>query len=115
MKVAFVTLDGVVVEGPPKALPSSEPLPRQGVRLPRNRSGCGRERLRAAHVAQGRVREPDQEVQAEEVGGGEERVLAQQVQEAPHQVGEGGRELSRTGPAGLLSTRLHGDNIGIGS
>jgi hypothetical protein len=53
---------------------------------------------------------------AEEVGGGEECVLAESVQEAPDQVGEEeGRELPWARPAGLLNHGLSEDNFGIGS
>ena len=51
---------------------------------------------------------------AEEMGRREERVLAQPVQEAAHQVGEEGGELSGPGPASLLDHRLQEDNFGIG-
>src|ERR1700691_4832118 len=41
--------------------------------------------------------------------------MAQPVQEAPHQMGEERRELSRARPAGLLHHGLQEDNFGIGS
>jgi len=47
------------------------------------------------------------------MGGGEERILAEQVQEAPHQMREEGRELPWARPAGLLNHGLSGDNFGI--
>ena len=71
--------------------------------------------VRTAHAPQGRDGEPGEALQAEEVGRGEERVVAEQIQETPHQVGEEDRELSRTGPTGLLPNPLQEDNIGIGS
>lgn len=44
-----------------------------------------------------------------------ERVLAQEVQKAPHQVGEEDGELPRGRPASLLHHGLQENNIGIGS
>ena len=46
------------------------------------------------------------------MGRGEERVLAQPVQEAPHQVGGEGGELPRTRPAGLLPNSLQENDFG---
>lgn len=43
-----------------------------------------------------------------------ERVLAQEVQKVPHQVGEEGGELPRARPASLLDHGLQENNIGIG-
>lgn len=49
------------------------------------------------------------------MGRGEERVPAEQVQKAPHQVGEEGGELPSARRAGLLDHGLSEDNFGIGS
>lgn len=47
------------------------------------------------------------------MGDGEERVMAEPVQEAPHQVGEEGRELPWARPASVLNHGPLEDNFGI--
>jgi putative transposase len=103
MKAAAETLDGVVVKRPaPTRYHRQHLCLDKGYDYPEIRSAVTQRMYVPPHAPQRRDGEPGEALQAEEVGRGEERVVAEQVQEAPHQVGEEGRELSWTRPAGVL-------------
>ncbi len=49
------------------------------------------------------------------MGCGEDKLMAQQVQEAVHKIRKEGRELSRIGATVMQHHHLQKDNFGIGS
>jgi Transposase DDE domain len=116
MKAAFETLDATVVRRPrPRRYHRQHLCLDKGYDYQEIESGVI-SRGYVPHMRhRGELENPREAIQTEEVGRGEERVLAQQVQEAPHQVGEEERELSRTRPASVLDHSIQEDNFGIGS
>jgi hypothetical protein len=84
------------------------------MRLPQDRDGCHRQEICRTHQTPRRRSGRRGEMPpAEEMGHREERVMAQVIKEAPHQVGKEGEELSGPGPASLLHHHLQEDNSGI--